>query len=67
MGLSTALNNSRDQWKFQEEAESSKRIRRVGSQDGRFQKSSKEGGKGDSLGALMDVLSQMDSVRNKTR
>merc|ERR1711879_910589 len=70
MGLSTALNNGRGgdvSWHFKgqgEGADSPKKIKRVSS-DGRFVKS-KEASTNDSLGALMDVLSQMDT-RQKAR
>lgn len=64
MGLSTALSGS-SSWKFSEDGASSKPLQRVGSSEGRFLKT-KEKSANDSLGAIMDVLSQMDGGR-KTR
>mmetsp|Transcript_46555 Transcript_46555/g.144234 ORF Transcript_46555/g.144234 Transcript_46555/m.144234 type:complete len:120 (+) Transcript_46555:183-542(+) len=70
MGLSTALSSGRGDatWKFREgegEEGGGRQMKRVGSSEGRFLKS-KEKSTNDSLGALMDVLSQMEGGR-KTR
>lgn len=66
IALSTALKSGGSSWKFQEDAASSsggtQPLQRVSSSEGRFLKS-KETKANDSLGAIMDVLSQMDNGR----
>jgi hypothetical protein len=67
MQMSTALNNGRDQWRFKEGAEGDfdeqwRNLARTGSSEGRLCKSKENG---DSLAALMDVLSQMEAPRTR--
>jgi hypothetical protein len=65
MQMSTVLSNGRDQWRFKEGEgdidEQWRNLARSGSAEGRFNK--KENG--DSLAALMDVLSQMDAPKTR--